>query len=214
MEKILVAGATGTTGNKVVNLLKDSDQYTPVAMVRKESQQKDFENQGVFTVWGDLTEDVSNTTIGIDRVIFAAGSGGKDVHNVDKEGAKKLIDASKKERVKKFVMLSSMGADNPQGELKEYLQAKQNADQYLDISGLDFTIVRPGSLTNEEGLGKIKLEHKLNERGEIPRWDVARTLVKSLDTNVAKNQAFEILKGETKIEEAVEQFQVLGLKNG
>ena len=209
MEKILVAGATGTTGNKVINLLKESSQYTPVAMVRNESQQKEFENQGVTTVWGDLTEDVSNTTKGIDRVIFAAGSGGKDVVTVDQEGAKKLIDASKKERIKKFVMLSSMGADNPQGDLKEYLQAKQNADQYLDISGLTFTIVRPGALNNNEGLGKIKLEKKLNEQGEIPRWDVARTLVKSLDTKVVKNQAFEILTGETQIEKAVEAFQVV-----
>lgn len=209
MEKILVAGATGTTGKKVINLLKDSENYTPVAMVRKESQQKEFEAQGVATVWGDLTQDISNTTKGMHKVIFAAGSGGKDVHNVDKEGAKKLIDASKKERVKKFVMLSSMGADNPQGELKEYLQAKQNADQYLDISGLTFSIVRPGALTNNEGLGKIKLEHKLNEQGEIPRWDVARTLVKSLDDSVAKNQAFEILTGETNIEEAVQKFQVV-----
>ncbi|WP_432411056.1 SDR family oxidoreductase [Rasiella sp. SM2506] len=209
MEKILVAGATGTTGKKVINLLKDTDHYTPVAMVRNESQEKQFKDQGVETVWGDLTKDVSNTTKGIHKVIFAAGSGGKDVHNVDQEGAKRLIDASKKDRIEKFVMLSSMGADNPQGELKEYLQAKQNADQYLDISGLTFSIVRPGALNNNEGLGKIKLQHKLNEQGEIPRWDVARTLVKSLDTNVAKNQAFEILTGETNIEEAVQAFQVV-----
>ena len=209
MEKILVAGATGTTGNKIVNLLKDSSTYTPVAMVRNESQQNTFKQQGVETVWGDLTQDISNTTQGIDKVIFAAGSGGKNVHNVDQEGAKKLIDAAKKERVKKFVMLSSMGADNPQGELKEYLQAKQNADQYLDISGLTFTIVRPGALNNNEGLGKIKLEHKLNEQGEIPRWDVARTLVESLQTETAKNQAFEILTGDTKIEQAVQEFQVV-----
>lgn len=211
MEKILVAGATGTTGNKVVKLLKESNKYQPVAMIRNESQQESFRSQEVDTVIGDLTQDVSHTTNGIDRVIFAAGSGGKDVVNVDQEGAKKLIDASKKDRIKKFVMLSSMGADAPgeATEIKEYLQAKHNADQYLDISGLTFTIVRPGSLTNEEGLGKIKLEHKLNESGEIPRWDVARTLVQSLDDEIAKNQAFEILKGETKIEDAVSNFQVL-----
>ena len=125
---------------------------------------------------------------------------------MDQEGAKKLIDASKKERVRKFVMLSSMGVDNPRGELKEYLQAKQNADQYLDISGLTFTIVRPGTLNNEEGTGNIKLAEKMNERGEIPRWDVARTLVKSLEDGIATNQAFEILTGETKIEEAVHEF--------
>lgn len=211
MEKILVAGATGTTGRKVVQLLKESDNYQPVAMVRKDEQQKQFQKEGVESVLGDPTKDVSNTTKGINKVIFAAGSGGKDVKNVDEEGAKRLIDAAKKERIDKFVMLSSMGADKPEeaNELKDYLQAKHNADQYLDISGLTFTIVRPGSLNNNEGLGKIKLAHKLEERGEIPRWDVARTLVKSLDNDVAKNQAFEILTGETKIENAVQDFQVL-----
>ena len=101
-----------------------------------------------------------------------------------------------------------MGVDNPRGDLKEYLQAKQNADQYLDISGLTFTIVRPGSLTNNEGIGKIKLANKLQEHGTIPRWDVARTLVQSLDDKIAKNQAFEILTGETRIEEAVEQLEM------
>jgi uncharacterized protein YbjT (DUF2867 family) len=206
MEKILVAGATGTTGEKVIKLIHDSKDYHPVAMVRNEKQKAQFESQDIETIMGDLTKDVSHTTKGMDKVIFAAGSGGKDVVNVDQEGAKKLIDAAKKDHVQKFVMLSSMGVDNPRGELKEYLQAKQNADQYLDISGLTFTIVRPGALNNNEGTGNIKLSQKLNERGEIPRWDVARTLVKSLEDDVAKNQAFEILTGETKIEEAVHEF--------
>jgi len=178
-------------------------------MIRKEDQKSQFESNGIETVMGDLANDVSNTTKGIHKVIFAAGSGGKDVHNIDQEGAKRLIDASKQERVNKFVMLSAMGVDNPQGDLKEYLQAKQNADQYLDISGLTFSIVRPGALNNNEGLGKIKLGHKLNEQGEIPRWDVARTLVKSLETDVVKNQSFEILTGETNIEEAVQGFHVV-----
>lgn len=209
MEKVLVAGATGTTGKKVVQLLNESSKYEPVAMVRKENQKAQFESAEIKTVMGDLANDVSNTTKGIHKVIFAAGSGGKDVVNIDQEGAKRLIDASKKERVNKFVMLSSMGADNPQGELKEYLQAKQNADQYLDISGVTFSIVRPGSLTNNEGIGKIKLQHKLNEQGEISRWDVARTLVNSLEDDVAKNQAFEIISGETNIEKAVNDFQVM-----
>jgi len=209
MEKILVAGATGTTGEKIIKLLNEAENYHPVAMVRDAGQKAQFESQGIATVMGDLSKDVSNTTKGMDKVIFAAGSGGTDVVNVDQEGAKRLIDAAKKEHIHKFVMLSSMGVDNPRGELKEYLQAKQNADQYLDISGLTFTIVRPGALNNKEGIGKIKLSQKLNERGEIPRWDVARTLVKSLEDDVAKNQAFEILTGETKIEEAVQEFQVL-----
>ncbi|WP_293295231.1 SDR family oxidoreductase [Allomuricauda sp.] len=208
MEKILVAGATGTTGEKIIKLLKSSEKYQPIAMVRNEDQRTRFESQGIETVMGNLAKDVSKTTKEIDKVIFAAGSKGKDVVNVDQEGAKRLIDAAKKERVNKFVMLSSMGVDNPRGDLKEYLQAKQNADQYLDISGLTFTIVRPGSLTNNEGIGKIKLANNLQEHGTIPRWDVARTLVQSLDDKIAKNQAFEILTGETRIEEAVEQLEM------
>lgn len=106
-------------------------------------------------------------------------------------------------------MLSSMGADNPQGKLKEYLQAKQNADQYLDISGVTYSIVRPGSLTNNEGIGKVKLKHELREHGEISRWDVAKTLVNTLEDTVAKNQAFEIIEGETDIEAAVKALQLV-----
>lgn len=83
MEKILVAGATGTTGEKVIKLIQDLSDYRPVAMIRKESQKDQFESQGIATVMGDLTKDVSNTTKGMDKVIFAAGSGGKDVVNVD-----------------------------------------------------------------------------------------------------------------------------------
>jgi len=208
MENILVAGANGTTGKKIITLLQKSEQYNPVAMVRKEEQMEQFNSKEVRTVLGDLEKDLSHAVQGIDKVIFAAGSGGKNVKGVDQEGAKNLIEASKKERIKKFVMLSSMGADAPEQatELKEYLEAKHNADQYLDISGLTFTIVRPGALNNEEGTGKIKLKEKLNERGEISRQDVASTLVAALDTDMAKNQAFEILQGETQIEEAVHEF--------
>ncbi len=208
MEKILVAGANGTTGKKIISILKESNKYEPIAMVRKEEQALHFKNEGVETILADLENDVSQTTKGIDRVIFAAGSGGKKVKEVDQEGAKKLMDASKEKGVKKFIMLSSMGADNPEKaeELKDYLKAKHNADEYLKQSGVEYTIVRPGSLTNEDGNGKIDLDNKLNKRGEISRRDVAETLVGSLDESVAKNKTFEILKGNTYIKAALEKI--------
>jgi len=208
MEKILVAGANGTTGKKIVSILKESNKYEPIAMVRKEEQVSYFQDNGVETILADLEKDVSNTTNGIDRVIFAAGSGGKKVKEVDQDGAKKLMDASKKDGLKKFVMLSSMGAENPEkaDELKEYLKAKHHADEYLKQSGLEYTIVRPGSLTNNEGSGKIELENKLNKRGEISRLDVAKTLVGSLEDSVGQNKTFEILKGETFIKTALEKI--------
>ncbi len=208
MEKILVAGANGTTGKKIISILQKSNKYQPIAMVRKEEQVSQFKNEGVETILADLEADVSDTTQGIDRVIFAAGSGGKKVKEVDQEGAIKLMDAAKNNGVKKFVMLSSMGADNPEeaSELQDYLKAKHNADEHLKQSGLEYTIVRPGALTNNEGNGKIELENKLNKSGEIPRRDVAETLVGALDASVAKNKTFEILKGETYIKAALEKI--------
>jgi len=206
MENILVAGANGTTGKKIVNLLNESQYFNPIAMVRKEEQIAYFKAKNIETVLADLEQDVSvafNKTI--DKVVFAAGSGGKKVVEVDQEGAKRLIDASNKNNVKKFVMLSSMGADQPQQaeQLQDYLKAKHNADEYLKSSGLNYSIVRPGSLTNGDLTNKIQLETKLNKSGEISRNDVAQTLVRSLNDDVANNATFEILKGETLIGDAL-----------
>ncbi|AQS93294.1 NAD-dependent dehydratase [Polaribacter sp. BM10] len=205
MENILVAGANGTTGKKIVNLLETSQYFNPIAMVRKEEQKKQFEDKNIKTVLADLEEDVSFTTRNIDKVIFAAGSGGKKVVEVDQEGAKRMIDAAIKENVSKFVMLSSMGADNPEqaDDLQEYLKAKHNADVYLKESNLTYSIVRPGSLTDKKGKGKIELSEKLNKSGEITRDDVAQTLVRSLHDTAAINKTFEIIEGETLIGQAV-----------
>ncbi|PKG52891.1 SDR family oxidoreductase [Olleya sp. 1-3] len=206
MENILVAGANGTTGKKIVNLLNESQYFNPIAMVRKEEQVAYFKAKNIDTVLADLEQDVSvafNNTI--DKVVFAAGSGGKKVVEVDQEGAKRLIDASNKNNVKKFVMLSSMGADHPEQaeQLQAYLKAKHNADEYLKSSGLNYSIVRPGSLTNGELTNKIQLDTKLNRSGDISRNDVAQTLVRSLNDDVANNATFEILKGETLIGDAL-----------
>ena len=204
-QKVLISGANGTTGRIIVKLLKDSEKYQPVAMIRKESQQEFFEKQGIVTVIADLEKDVTHAVEGVDKVIFAAGSKGKNVIGVDQDGAINLIDASKKESVQKFVMLSSMGADNPSvsEDLEDYLKAKQNADHHLENSGLNYTIVRPGALTDDDGSGKIELKENLKKFGEISRADVAKTLVEVLDDEVKDRQTFEILSGETPIIEAV-----------
>jgi uncharacterized protein YbjT (DUF2867 family) len=204
-KQVLVAGANGTTGKFIVNLLKDSTAYEPIAMVRKEEQQQSFEKDNVKTVLADLEGDVSHALKGIDKVIFAAGSKGKNVIGVDQEGAKKLMIAGKEAGISKYVMLSSMGADNPSKaeDLKDYLVAKQNADKFLRASGLNYTVIRPGTLTDEDGDGKIELEEKLGKRGKITRQDVAKTLVEVLDENILLNQTVEILSGDELIIEAV-----------
>lgn len=209
MENILVAGANGTTGKKIVNLLKESQYFNPIAMVRKEEQIPFFEAKNVDTVLADLTEDVDNAfSKPVDKVIFAAGSKGKNLINVDQEGAKKLVDASINNKVKKFVMLSSIGAENPDtaNQLKDYLQAKHNADEYLKSTDLNYSIVRPGTLTNDPAENKIELKHHLENHGEISRNDVAQTLVRVLNDDTATRATFEIIKGETLIGEALDKL--------
>lgn len=204
MENILVVGANGTTGKEIVSILKASEHFNPIAMVRKGSQVDQFKHKRIDTVLGDLTKDLTHVTDTIDKIIFAAGSGGEQVVEVDQEGAKSLIDLAKKAKIKRFVMLSSMGADQPEAvdELEDYLKAKQKADEYLRASGLNYVIVRPGALNNEDGTGKIELSQNLNKQGEISRADVAQTLVKALHDDAPSNTSFEILQGETSIEKA------------
>ncbi|WP_299391429.1 SDR family oxidoreductase [uncultured Gelidibacter sp.] len=206
MENVLVAGANGTTGKQIVQLLSETQYFKPVAMVRSKDQARQFEKDGIQTVLGDLEKDVSHTLENIDKVIFAAGSGGKNVIGVDQEGAKRLIDSSKNAKIKKFVMLSSMGADAPEEaeQLQDYLKAKQNADEHLISSGLNYAIVRPGSLNNEKPTNHIQLQPKLSQQGEISRGDVAQTLVRVLNDDTANKVSFEILNGDTLIGRALE----------
>jgi uncharacterized protein YbjT (DUF2867 family) len=210
MEKVLVAGATGATGRHIVNLLKESPDFEPFAMIRKEDQKVPFEAQHINWVLGDLSEDIKHTCRDMDKVIFAAGSGGTDVVEIDQEGAKKLIDAAEFNKVKKFIMLSSMGTDQPEqsDDLQEYLKAKQNADRHLKNGILNYVIVRPGALTNENATNHIKLAHKLNSQGSISRADVAQTLVRVLKDGIADKETFEILKGEILISQAIDNNSV------
>ena len=204
MEKILVVGANGTTGKEIVNLLNESQYFEPYAMVRKPEQEEQFKSREIKTLLADLEQDVSTTTNGMDKVIFAAGSGGKKVKEVDEKGAQKMIDASKNNNIKKFIMLSSMGADQPENaeDLKEYLHAKHNADVYLKNSGLNYAIVRPGSLNNNKLTNKIELSEKLNKRGEISRSDVAQVIARVANDDVANKETFEIISGNTLIADA------------
>lgn len=216
MEKILIVGATGSTGKRIIEILNNSQSFEPVAMIRKEEQKDIFEDMEVKWVLADLEqEDLSPALKGMEKVIFTAGSGsetGADkTTEVDEKGAIKLIDAAKKAKIKKFIMLSSMGADEPSKhkDLEHYLKSKATADNYLRNSGLDYTIVRPGALTDDMGMGKVKLAEKLDSGGEISRDDVAFLLIMSLADPLVKNMTFEAVEGDEAIKSAM-----IGLSRG
>ncbi|WP_417885312.1 SDR family oxidoreductase [Zunongwangia sp.] len=220
MEKILIAGATGNTGKRIVEILNSSESFAPVAMIRKEEQQQIFDDMGVKSVLADLEGDVNKAfekVPEIDKVIFAAGSGSKTgadkTTSVDEEGAKKLIDAAKENKVKKFILLSSMGTNNPEEadeSMQHYLKAKKAADEYLQASGLTYTIVRPGQLSDDMGIAKVKVAKQLGEYGEIPRDDVAFIMVMALADPLTKNMVFEAIEGETPIKQALIELSGIG----
>lgn len=213
MENVLVAGATGTTGNRVVDLLVASQYFEPIAMCHDEEQIAQFETQNIKAVAGDLEKDISPIfkKVHVDKIVFAAGSKGKKLIEVDQNGAKKLIDAAAKNDVKKFVMLSSRGADAPEesGELQDYLKAKKNADDHLKNSSLNYTIVRPGALNNGKATDHVTIAKKLEKKGEISRADVAQVLVRVLHDDTANHATFELLEGDTLIGKALEKTEHL-----
>lgn len=206
--KILVAGANGSTGRRVVGLLADST-HDPVAMIRDEAQAPTFEEMGVPWVLADLEKPLAHAVEGMDGVIFAAGSGGhtppEKTVDVDEMGAERITDTAEELGAERFVMLSSIRAD-PRSEghrISHYYRAKGRADLHLQNSSLDYTIVRPGSLTDDEGTGRIRAAEVLDGSGSITRSDVAAVLVACLDIGHTRRKTFEILQGDVPIREAL-----------
>ncbi|WP_100332149.1 SDR family oxidoreductase [Bacillus xiapuensis] len=209
---VLVIGAAGLTGKRVVKHLADSSQHLVRAMVRKAEQTDEMETLGAKAILANLEQDFSFAMNDVNAVIFAAGSGSATGHDktiaVDQEGAKKAADFAKKKGIERFIMLSSIGTENPAAgpaELRPYLEAKKAADLHLQNSGLNYTIVRPGTLTNEPGTGKIALSRHFTalDSRTISRDDVARVLVDSLLLKETEHQVFEIVSGDTPIEKAL-----------
>lgn len=213
--KVLVAGAHGKVARRLVRLLAGGGHEVR-GLVRKEGQLADVEADGAEAVLVDLESDevdgaVGEAVAGCDAVVFAAGagpgSGEARKETMDYGGAAKLVEAAEKNGVGRYVMVSSMGAADPEAgpeAMRPYLRAKARADARLRESGLDWTIVRPGSLTEERGTGRVEAAESLGRRGEISREDTARVLAAVLETPGTSGKTFEVLEGETPIPKALE----------
>lgn len=206
--RVLVAGANGSTGFRVVRRLADGP-HRPIAMIRSADQRPRFEELGVGTVLADLEEALDHAVSGRKGVVFCAGSGAETslqkTRDVDRDGAIRLADAAGAAGVERFVMLSSMGADPDAegGGMNVYYRCKGIADEHLRTSGLEHVVVRPGGLTEEPGRGRVDVAEELGRRGSVSRDDVAEVLVRSLTHPNVTDRTFELLEGDTPIEEAL-----------
>ena len=208
--RVLVAGSHGGIGQRLVRLLADRGDV-PVAMIRDDSQSARLRELGGEPLVADLTGDVRDAPQGCEAIVFTAGagpgSGPEPKQTVDRGGAQKLIEAARAHGVRRYVMVSSMGAGDPsQGsqQMRAYLEAKAQADEALRASDLDWTIVRPGRLTDDEGSGRVEVAEDLGHGGEIPRADVAAVLLACLARTDTVGRTFEVLGGDDRIDEALD----------
>lgn len=209
---VLVIGANGQIGTRLVKQLKDNG-HTPKAMVRKEGQVAKFEQEGIATVLGDLETDFSHAYQNVDAVVFTAGSGGDTPKSqtkvIDRDGAIKAIDYAIKADVTRFVMVSALMADRDKSSwpesMKHYYEAKSTADDHLRNTDLDYTILMPGRLINDPGTGKIELSETIDdlEGRSITRDDVAAVITELIDSPATFGKSLDLLQGETSIEEAI-----------
>ncbi|MFW5934009.1 MAG: SDR family oxidoreductase [Actinomycetota bacterium] len=211
---VLVIGATGGTGGALVRDLL-AREHRVRALIRDPQQADELEQLGATPVIGDLEGDLDGVVDGVDAVAFCAGSGsrtGADATlRVDLHGAVRVIDRCVEASVDRFVMLSSIRADDPmrgRESLRHYLAAMHARDRILAASGLDATIVRPGRLSHEPGTGRVRVGvPRLEDGGGIPREDVAAVIATCLEDDRSIGATFEVVSGDTPIVDAVASLE-------
>lgn len=208
--RVLVAGAHGNTGQRVVRLLPGAG-HEAVALVRDPAQGAALEALGAQVVVADLEGDPSPAAVGVDAIVFAAGagagSGDARKETVDYGGAVKLAAAAQAHRVRRFVVLSVKGADEGAqdgGAMAVYMDAKARADADVRGRDLDWTIVRPGPLGDDEPAGTVAAGDQLDGREPVSREDLAEVLVAVLDRPALVGRQFELLGGSTPIPAALD----------
>jgi uncharacterized protein YbjT (DUF2867 family) len=207
---VVVVGGHGKIAQHLLRMLAERGD-TARGVIRNPDHADDLRELGAEAVVCDIeNEDLTEAVAGADAVVFAAGagagSGAERKATVDHGGAVKLIDAAKANGISRYLIVSAIGANKPDSwseEMKPYYEAKAAADRDLEASGLDYTIVRPGGLTDDPGTGRVEVAAELDHSGQIPREDVAATLLAALDTPSTVGKAFDELGGDTPIAEAV-----------
>jgi uncharacterized protein YbjT (DUF2867 family) len=211
--RIVIAGGHGQIALRLQRLLAARGDEA-AGIIRKPEQADELRQLGSEPIVLDLesasVEEVAERLVGADAAVFAAGagpgSGAERKETVDRAAAILFADAAVRAGVRRFVVVSSMGADPAhQGDeiFDVYLRAKGEADAYVrGQEALDWTILRPGQLTDDAGTGLVRLEARTG-RGPVPRDDVAAVLAELVDTPATAGLTLELISGKAPVSVAV-----------
>jgi nucleoside-diphosphate-sugar epimerase len=206
---VVIVGGHGQIAMRLEKILADRGD-SPRGIIRQTEQAADLEAIGAEPIVLDIENvEIDDAVAGADAVVFAAGagpgSGPARKRTVDYGGAEKLIEAAVSHQIKRYLIVSTINANHPEhwsDEMRPYFEAKAEADKLVMESGLDYTIVRPGRLTDDPGTGKVQVGEEV-ERGSVTRDDVAAVLAECLVAENTIGKAFDLMNGDTPIPEAV-----------
>ena len=210
--RVVIAGGHGQIALLLERVLADRGD-SPVGIVRNPDHVGDVEQAGAEAVVLDLEQadvaSLAEVLRGGDAVVFAAGggpqSGAARKDTVDRGAAVLLADAAEQAGVRRYVMVSAMGTEKADPDSQEvfqvYLRAKKAADDDLRSRDLDWTIVRPGRLTDESGTGRVQVGTL--GRGQVPRADVASVLAAVLGNDRTIGATFDLLAGHQTVDAAL-----------
>ncbi|MFD4366800.1 SDR family oxidoreductase [Rhodococcus sp. NPDC058521] len=213
MSKIVIIGGHGKIALRLARILTAEGNEVS-SLIRNPDHEADVRETGAAPVLADVenlsTEDIADKLRGHDAVVFSAGAGGGNparTYAVDRDAAIRSIDAAQSAGVKRYVIVSYFGAGPDHGVPSDnsffpYAEAKAAADERLRASDLDWTILGPSTLTEDEPTGKIELGPNA-EKSTVSRSDVAQVAAIVLDTPDTSGKTIEFNNGETPISEAV-----------
>lgn len=214
--RIAIAGGHGKIALHLEKLLAEAG-HEAIALIRNPEHGADVLVAGGIPVVIDLEKTDADTLAAVldsvDAVVFAAGAGANSTaerkETVDRDGAILLADAAERAGIRRYVLISSMGADSSDADSDDifqiYLRAKGEADANIRGRDLEWTIIRPGSLVDDEPSGRVRLAESTG-RGTIPRADVAGLISAALLDGQGLHQQFEAVSGEELIGDALAEL--------
>jgi uncharacterized protein YbjT (DUF2867 family) len=211
--RVTIAGGHGKVALRLTRLLAGEGNGV-VGLIRNPAHASDVSQAGASAILCDLehasVEEIGASIEGSSAVVFAAGagpgSGAERKLTVDRDGAVKLLRAATLSGVSRYIMVSAAGVENPPSgdEVFEvYLQAKAEADAAVQASDLEWTILRPGGLTEDAGTGRVRIECT-PFFGSVSRDDVAGVLAQLLTDSRSIGRILYLSSGSQTIEEALD----------